>query len=89
MDVIEEIKNKINSIPYDLKAEVLLSSLLESYNKDGYEFLINYQGQFKRPYRTDVLGCEIVDYDYDTTQFLKINISRDGIYDTLPEGVFH
>lgn len=89
MDAIEEIKNKINSIPYDLKAEVLLSSLLESYNKDGYEFLINYQGQFKRPYRTDVLGCEIVDYDYDTTQFLKINISRDGIYDTLPEGVFH
>ncbi|MCL9805330.1 type VI secretion system baseplate subunit TssG [Flavobacterium amniphilum] len=89
MDAIEEIKNKINSIPYDLKAEVLLSSLLESYNRDGYEFLINYEGQFKRPYSTDVLGCEIVDYDYDATQFLKINISRDGIYDALPEGVFH
>jgi hypothetical protein len=89
MGAIEEIKNKINSIPYDLKAEVLLSSLLETYNKDGYEFLINYEGQFKRPYSTDVLGCQIVDYDYDTTQFLKINISRDGIYDALPEGVFH
>lgn len=89
MDAIEEIKNKINSIPFDLRAEVVLSSLLQGYIKEGYEFLINYEGQFKRPYSTDVLGCEIVDYDYDTTQFLKINISRDGIYDALPEGIFH
>ena len=35
------------------------------------------------------MGCEIVDYDYDASQFLKINISRDGIYDSLPEGIFH
>lgn len=89
MSKIEEIKNKINSIPFDLRAEVILSSLLENYEKGGYDFLINYAGQFKRPYSTDVLGCEVVDYDYDATQFLKVNVSRDGIYDALPEGVFH
>lgn len=89
MDKIIDIKNKINSIPYDIKAEVVLSSVLESFKKDGSDFIINYEGQFRRPYSTDVLGCEIVDYDYDATQFLKINISRDGIYDALPEGIFH
>lgn len=89
MDEIIEIKNKINSIPYDLRAEIVLSSLLENCNEFGYEFLIDYQGQFKRPYSTDVLGCEVVDYEYDATQFLKVDISRDGIYDSLPEGVFH
>ncbi|MEO8516475.1 MAG: hypothetical protein ABI426_07015 [Flavobacterium sp.] len=89
MNDIEKIKNKINSIPFDLKAEVLLAALLDTCKKDGSDFLINFEGQFKRPYRTDVLGCEIVDYDYDASQFLKINISRDGIYDALPEGIFH
>lgn len=89
MNEIEKIKNKINAIPFDIKAEVLLAALLDTWKKEDSDFLINFEGQFKRPYRTDVLGCEIVDYEYDTTQFLKINISRDGIYDALPEGVFH
>lgn len=89
MNDIEKIKNRINAIPFDLKAEVMLAALLDTCKKDGSDFLINFEGQFKRPYRTDVLGCEIVDYDYDASQFLKINISRDGIYDSLPEGIFH
>ncbi|HKX86879.1 MAG TPA: hypothetical protein VJL37_09405 [Flavobacterium sp.] len=89
MNRIEEVKNKINSIPFDLKAEVVLASLLENLKEDGSDFLVNFKGQFKRPYSTDILGCHIVDYDYDATQFLKIDISRDGIYDALPEGIFH
>ncbi|MFC4816885.1 MULTISPECIES: hypothetical protein [unclassified Flavobacterium] len=89
MNRIEEVKKKINALPFDLKAEVVLAPLLEKEKEYNPDFLINFKGQFKRPYSTDILGCEIIDYDYDATQFLKIDVSRDGIYDGLPEGVFH
>lgn len=89
MNNIQELKNKINAIPFDLKAEVLLAALLENFKADGSDFIVNFEGQFRRPYSKDVLDCEVIDYDYDATQFLKINLSRDGIYDALPEGIFH
>ncbi|MFV0305617.1 MAG: type VI secretion system baseplate subunit TssG [Moheibacter sp.] len=89
MDRIERVQNKLNTIPYDLKAEVILSSIVDLLKKNNYDFLVNHKSQFKRSYSKDVLGVEIVDYEYDSTQILSVDLSRDGIYDTLPEGVFH
>ena len=86
---LTQLKERINILPFDLRAEVVLAVLLDGLKKDGADFLVKYHGQFKRPYSKDVLNCEIIDYDYDATQFLQINLSRDGIYDTLPEGISH
>ncbi len=86
---VEEIKDRINSLDYDLKAEVIISELMNKLEPEDQNFLVDFKGQFKRPFRKDVLNAEIVDFNYDATQFVKINLSRDGVYDILPEGVFH
>ena len=87
--LLEEIKNTINSIKDDLKAEVIISEILEQIDSKEQNILVDYKGQFKRPYRKDVLGAELINYNYDLTEYVKINLSRDGIYDTLPESLIH
>lgn len=89
MSTLEKVKEKINSLSFDLKAEVILSILKETLHGEGHDFFINKAGQFKRPFRKDILDAEITDFDFDSTQYLKLNISRDSVYDTLPEGIFH
>lgn len=87
--IIENVRDRINSIQDDLKAEVIISELLNKMDPEESGFLVDMKGQFKRPFRKDVLNAEIVDFDYDDTQFVKVNLSRDGIYDTLPERMLH
>ena len=83
----ELIKDKINGIVHDLRAEVLMAMFFERYDKEKERFMIAPQGQFKRPFRKDVLEARTVDYNF--VRFLTVNLSRDGIYDSLPEGFFH
>lgn len=85
----DEIKNRINNFKFDLKAEVIISEILEQVDSKEQNILVDHKGQFKRPFRKDVLGAEIVNYNYDITEYVKVNLSRDGIYDTLPEGLTH
>lgn len=85
----DEIKNRINNFKFDLKAEVIISEILEQLDSNEQNILVEHKGQFKRPFRKDVLGAEIVNYNYDITEYVKVNLSRDGIYDTLPEGITH
>lgn len=85
----EEIKNRINNLKFDLKAEVIISEILEQLDNKDQNILVDHKGQFKRPFRKDVLGAEVVNYNYDITEYVKVNLSRDGIYDTLPEGLTH
>lgn len=90
MEIIEYIKNKVNSLPFDLKAEVVVASILEDIQaSQEVNYFVNPLSQFKRSYRKDIVSSEIMDFEYDARQFLKIDLSRDGIYDTLPEGILH
>ncbi len=90
MAVVDDIKDKINTLSGDLKAEVVVSAFLENVSqRDDLNYYINPQSQFKRSYRKDIIGAEVVDFEFDSRQFLKIDISRDGIYDLLPEAVLH
>lgn len=85
----DEIKKRINNFKFDLKAEVIISEILEQVDSKEQNILVDHKGQFKRPFRKDVLGAEIVNFNYDITEYVKVNLSRDGIYDTLPEGITH
>jgi hypothetical protein len=87
--VSEEITKRINTIKYDLRAEVIISEILSQIDIKDQNILVDHKGQFRRPFRKDVLGAEIVSYDYDITEYIKVNLSRDGIYDTLPESLIH
>lgn len=85
---LENILNELKSVFEDIKAEVVVSEILENSNVDFSNLTINNTSTFKRPYRRD-----IIDYKQSLTNIdnytLNFNLSRNGIYDSLPEGVFH
>lgn len=86
---LELIINRISKLPYDLRAEAILSCFFAVDESINEKLIVCRDGQFKRSYRKDILDSEIIDYEYDSNQFLKVSISRDGIYDLLPEVFFH
>ncbi len=68
----------------NLKAEVIVSEVQEN-SKSEIDFLIRNNSTFSRSYRRDVLNIEKLEEE----NTLLLNLSRNGIYDSLPEGVFH
>lgn len=76
------------SITTDFKAEVIAAELVD----DGTpldRILILMLGGAKRPYRKDV--DEVIEdvSDYDHKEYIHIKTHKEGIYDMLPEGLFH
>ncbi|MEP6804990.1 MAG: type VI secretion system baseplate subunit TssG [Flavobacterium sp.] len=86
---LEDLVHEIESISYDIRAEVIANELLESNEVVHDEITISNQGQFSRAYRSDVLGATIQDDNYDKQEYLNIQLSRDSMYDALPEGFVH
>ena len=68
-----------------LKAEALCASLLEQGGSFD-DLVLQYLGTFRRSYRNDIANL-LPDADADGR--LRIELNRDGIYDRLPEGLFH
>lgn len=65
-----------------LKAEVVCAELLgNGMTFDRLQYLPN--GSFKKSYRSDI------DSISDMENGIAITVNRDGIYDKIPEGVFH
>ena len=84
-DLVQEIEN----ISDDIRAEVVANELLESGTVFQDELTISNQGQFSRAYRSDILGAAVSDDNYDRKEYLNMLLSRDSIYDSLPEGFIH
>jgi len=84
MQISENLINQINKTPINLKAEVVYAKLLELGLTDQ-DILIELKGAFRRPYSKDIAKSEI---DKEVNK-LKLQLSRNGIYDMLPEGIFH
>ncbi len=80
INVFEELA----SVYENLKAEVLVSEIQENSTSE-INFLINNSSTFSRSYRRDVINVEKLEEEHA----LLLNLSRNGIYDSLPEGVFH
>lgn len=77
----------INSYPSDIKAEVLMADLmLEGFTES--DFLIFFDSLFKRGYSKDILKAEKAVIN-EVRETMAIYLSRDGLYDLLPEGLFH
>lgn len=74
--------NKGKNAP-DLKAEVLAGELTANRRKDKIYF--NRIGSFNRNYNKDVNSVEEIPGSND----LVIVVNREGLYDYLPEEVFH
>ena len=52
------------------------------------DFVVLHDGRFYREYRTDVYAINKID-DAWLHQLLQLRLSRSGLYDLVPEGLFH
>jgi hypothetical protein len=82
---IKIIFDELTPIYQDLKAEILIAEIQEKTDLLEDDFLIKNRSTFSRSYRRDIISVKNnVDKDW-----LTLNLSRNGLYDHLPEGLFH
>lgn len=85
---LEEILVELKSIYADIRAEALVTEIIENSHAEMSDFTVQNLSTFKRPYRRDILNLKN-SLLTDTNYTLNLNLTRNGIYDSLPEGVFH
>lgn len=86
---LEDLVQEIENIPYDIRAEIIANELIEKNEVSSDEITISNQGQFSRAFRSDVLGAIIEDDNYVRHDYVTLLLSRDSMYDALPEGFVH
>lgn len=89
MEHLEHIAKLIKTLEHDIRAEVVINELQQNDDVAQEQYVICKKGQFSRAYRFDILDSRIVDYNYDSARILSLDLSRDGIYDMLPQGITH
>ena len=87
MEDYKEIVKLLNQLPFDARAEVVAADLIEQ-GIDAERLIFKPISLFKRRFSTDVSAVKLSE-NTNGDQELHIEISRDGIYDTMPEGLFH
>jgi type VI secretion system protein ImpH len=84
----ELLINRIQQLEPDLKVEYILSEMLKS-GISAEEIIVIPQGSFGRRYSRDVEVGGMTEFLGSTRAFYNIKCNRDGVYDTLPEGLLH
>jgi hypothetical protein len=84
---LDEISQYINQLSFDLKAEMLVAVLSEQRIDLG-KILATFDGQLKRTWSSDIAWSAVDRLETDDIM-LSLHLNRDGIYDTLPEALFH
>ena len=85
VEVLENIFSELISVYENLKAEVLIAEIQEKSELTIDDFVVANKSTFSRPYRRDIISVDNLINENKIT----FNLSRNGIYDTLPEGLFH
>ncbi len=84
---LDEIIDTIKSIKFDIKPEVVVAELIQSGMPQN-AICVKNEGVFRRSYRKEITNARLMDHN-DYHDMIEISISRDGLYDLLPEGLFH
>lgn len=79
---------KVENITSDVRAEVIGAALVENGIKID-DVVIKPVGISQRNVRKDVLEIYNKDGGSDNGEYLFFDVSREGLYDTVPQGVFH
>ncbi len=83
---LDEISERVGHLPVDLKAETVIA-MLAGTGIDIREFLVSFEGQLQRNWSRDIASAAVE--SFETGDFLVFHLNRDGIYDMLPELLFH
>ncbi|WP_298479592.1 hypothetical protein [uncultured Maribacter sp.] len=84
---LPHIVNALSKLHTQLKAEVAVSAFKEQANIAQDQIVVRHRGSFKRAYEEDILSYKLA--KEKNNQHIEISLSRNGIYDRLPEGLFH
>ncbi|HEY2649468.1 MAG TPA: hypothetical protein VGI38_09735 [Puia sp.] len=88
MSVQEAITNFSSMLQPDIRLEVIVADLLtESLNLN--DLVIQNNGLFKRNYHHDIETAGAIDYGPGKKKKMRFVVNREGIYDLLPEDLFH
>jgi hypothetical protein len=77
-----------NTPESDFKAEVIAAGLIER-GYDPSKILLVREGAGRRGFAKDIEEIGLQFSEYDLSDYLHIKTNREGIYDILPEGIFH
>jgi hypothetical protein len=86
-DTIEKFFTELSANLYDIKAETLVNQALQ-HNVHPDDLVVLPDGRFYREYRTDLYAIDRIDDNW-LHQLIQLRLSRSGLYDQVPEGLFH
>jgi hypothetical protein len=86
-NAIEHFFNELSGNLHDIKAEALANQALQ-HDLHPDDFVVLPDGRFYREYRTDLYAFNKIE-DSWLHQLLQLRLSRSGLYDLVPEGLFH
>src|SRR4028118_650953 len=72
----------------DFRAEVTAAEIAE-LGTQADRILILMIGAMKRPHQMDIVSIEEELSKHDHKEYVIVKTPREGIYDMLPEGLFH
>jgi len=84
---LQKKSDAINTLLYDLKAE-FLTALLLSEGMSQKDIMVVFDGVLKRKWSTDINYSEVEEFE-NGDGAVSIHLNRAGIYDALPEALFH
>ncbi|MBS1948756.1 MAG: hypothetical protein JST47_13415 [Bacteroidetes bacterium] len=88
MPVLEKLNELLNRMQLDIRLEIILAELVsDSLSMDDISVINN--SLFKRCYHRDIEKTEQVEYGHSKKKKLRFVVNRDGVYDKLPEDLFH
>lgn len=82
------IKDSLNKLETDFKAEVILAGLIDTNQEIDKNVIIRQRGN-RRNVSKDIHKIGNIYSDYDLLEYLAVYTNRTSIYDSLPEGLFH
>jgi hypothetical protein len=77
-----------NALLPDIKAEIIVAEILDAIPGDR-EVLFVPVGAFSRSHKQDIESIEVADGAKKGSKQYTVRVNRNGLYDALPEGVFH
>ncbi len=84
---LRDISASLNDLPFDIRAEVVIADLIEA-GVNPNDIVVVLEGLFSRRYTRDISGAGLLELN-NGQKVIDIHVTRDGVYDALPEGLFH
>jgi hypothetical protein len=82
-----DISQSITTLLNDIRAEVIVADLI-GQGVSPSDILVSGEGSFRRKYSRDVRYADVEKLS-GGQELLEIHLTRDGLYDALPEALFH